>query len=253
MEVLLTGSAFWIAAGAAVFAGIAKTGFGSGPAFVASAVLALVIDPALALAIMLPVLMVIDISGLTAYWKKWDEPSVRGLTWGAVPGIALGAALISVVSDDAMRVLIGAVALAFPLFQMARMRGWVRGYGTGFNRPAALGFGALAGFTSFVSHAGGPPVTMFLLSQPNMDKTTYQSTTVVVFWAINAMKAVVYAAIGIFTLAALVASLTLMPFALLGAWIGVKAHHAVPDRAFFIFAYGLLIATGIRLIWLGLT
>ena len=170
-----------------------------------------------------------------------------------MPGIALGAALISVVSDDVMRVLIGLIALGFPVFQLARKRGWIKGHGGGFNPVAATGFGALTGFTSFVSHAGGPPVAMFLLSQPEMGKTTYQSTTVIVFWAVNAMKAVVYAGMGIFTLAALGASLVLTPFALLGAWIGVRAHHAVSDRVFFTLTYMLLIATGIRLIWIGLT
>lgn len=253
METVLTGTNFWIAAGAAVFAGISKTGFGSGPAFVASAIVALVIDPALALAVMLPVLMAVDVSALRSYWKGWHKPSARGLIWGSLPGIALGAMLLSVVSDDAMRVVIGAVALAFPVFQLAKARGWILARGTGFSWPAAYGFGAATGFTSFISHAGGPPVAMFLLNQRDMDKTTYQSTTVIVFWAINAMKAVVYAGMGIFTLAAIWTSATLIPFALIGAWIGVRAHRAIPDPAFFAIAYFLLVATGIRLIWLGLT
>ncbi|MEL6887770.1 MAG: sulfite exporter TauE/SafE family protein, partial [Pseudomonadota bacterium] len=45
----------------------------------------------------------------------------------------------------------------------------------------------------------------------------------------------------------------LAPFALLGAWLGVKAHHMVPERAFFALTYVLLVVTGTKLIWDGLT
>jgi uncharacterized membrane protein YfcA len=35
--------------------------------------------------------------------------------------------------------------------------------------------------------------------------------------------------------------------------LGVKAHHLVPERAFFQLTYVLLIITGSKLIWDGLT
>ncbi|MBF9035319.1 TSUP family transporter [Rhodobacterales bacterium HKCCE2091] len=253
MEWMLPGWILAVAAAAAFFAGVSKGGFGSGAAFVSSAILALVIDPAAALGIMLPVLMVIDVSNLRPYWKKWDAPSSKVLIFGGIPGIFIGAALFAVVSEDVIRVMIGAVALAFPLWQLARARGIVRFTPKGFNPVAGLFWGAVTGFTSFVSHAGGPPASVFLLSQPAMGKTTYQATTVIVFWAINLMKAAIYAAIGIFTAASLLASLALAPFAVAGAWVGVRAHHAIPERAFFGFTYVALALTGIRLIWLGLT
>ena len=47
-------------------------------------------------------------------------------------------------------------------------------------------------------------------------------------------------------------SLLLAPFALLGAWIGVKAHHLVPERLFFALTYVLLVVTGVRLIWVAI-
>jgi uncharacterized membrane protein YfcA len=66
------------------------------------------------------------------------------------------------------------------------------------------------------------------------------------------MKAVPYAFLGIFTWDTVVGSLLLAPFALVGAWIGVKAHHLVPERAFFALTYVLLLVTGVRLIWVAL-
>ncbi|MEM9757104.1 MAG: sulfite exporter TauE/SafE family protein [Pseudomonadota bacterium] len=244
---------FALAAGAAMFAGISKGGFGSSAAFVSSAVLALAIDPALALAIMLPVLMAIDISALRPYWRTWNAASARGLILGAIPGIGLGATLLAVISADALRVIIGAVALAFPVVQLARARGWLSPPQRDYGPVPAYGYGALAGFTSFVSHAGGPPVAMYLLGRPGIDKAEFQGTTVIVFWAINAAKAAVYAVMGLFTVQSLGASALLVPFAICGAWLGVRAHHAVPDRVFFAIAYALLVVTGARLIWVGLT
>jgi uncharacterized membrane protein YfcA len=243
---------FLVAVPAVVFAGISKGGFGSGAAFAATPLLALVVDPRLALGFMLPLLMLVDLATLRPYWGKWDWPAARLLMLGSLPGTALGAALYSVANADLFRFLIGALALAFVGFQLSRARGWVRPAA----RPAAAGAGfvagAVAGFTSFVSHAGGPPVAIYLLSR-RLTKTAFQATTVVVFFAVNITKAVPYAALGLFTPETLWANVLLAPAALAGAWLGVRAHQIVPERAFFGIAYTLLTITGSKLIWDALT
>ena len=66
---------------------------------------------------------------------------------------------------------------------------------------------------------------------------------------INAAKAVPYAFLGMFTVESLWAGLTLAPAALIGAWIGVKAHRAIPEVLFFGVTYTLLICTGCKLIF----
>ena len=73
-----------------------------------------------------------------------------------------------------------------------------------------------------------------------------------VFWALNIAKAVPYAMLGLFTRETLLFDLALAPFALLGAWIGVRAHRRVPERVFFAITYILLVVTGAKLIWDGL-
>ena len=245
-------SFFALAIPAVMFAGISKAGFGSGAAFAAAAVLALVVPPGAALGIMLPLLMVIDVTALRPYWRKWDAPSARSLIAGAVPGVALGAVVYAIVDADAFRILIGLICIAFVAWQWGRARGLIRVGHFAFSRPWGWITGGAAGFTSFVSHAGGPPVAVFLLGQ-GMAKTTYQATTVVVFWAINLMKFVPYAFLGIFTWQTALADLILAPFAVLGAWLGVRAHHWVSDRVFFGLTYVLLLATGARLLWLALS
>ena len=84
---------FLIAGPAVVFAAISKAGFGSGAAFAAASILALVVDPGLALGVMLPMLMLIDAASLKPYWGKWRLRDGMLIILGGLPGVALGAAL----------------------------------------------------------------------------------------------------------------------------------------------------------------
>ncbi|TNF58171.1 MAG: sulfite exporter TauE/SafE family protein [Rhodobacteraceae bacterium] len=243
---------FAIAGPAILFAGISKGGFGSGAAFVSAAILAVVVEPGLALGVTLPMLMLIDLATLRPYWRRWSWPDARVLILGGIPGVALGAALYSVADADLFRLLIGAIALAFVAWTLAQRRGWVRAARDGLPDWAGWLAGGVTGFTSFISHAGGPPAAVYLLSR-GLDKTRFQATTVLTFWALNILKFVPYAALGMFTWETAKANAVLAPFALAGAWLGVKAHRLVPERAFFAITYVLLGVTGTKLVWDALT
>lgn len=230
---------------AVLLAGISKGGFGSGASFVAAPMLALVMPPEQALGLLMPLLLAIDLVTLGPYWRRWDRGLARLLLIGAVPGVALGIAFWKVADADALRLLIGGIALgyvALTLLRAGRQR---------VSRPGAvtgIGAGCLAGFTSFVSHAGGPVAAVFLLSQ-DMSKTRYQATTVLVFGVVNVAKTIAYAGLGAITVQSVGMGLYLLPAALLGAYIGVVAHRVVPERAFFVVTYVLLTGAGARLIY----
>lgn len=239
---------FAAAVPAVLFAGVSKGGFGNGAGFASTPILALVAPPAVALAVMLPLLMLMDLAAVRAYWRKWDRAAMRALILGAVPGVALGAALYRQTDPDLFRLLIGIMAVAFVVFQVARARGWLTIARAPFSALRCGLAGMAGGFTSFISHAGGPPIAVYLLSQ-RLDKTRYQGTTVVTFWAINLFKLAPYALLGFFSAATLGASLVLAPVALSGVWLGVWLHTRLPERVFFAFTYVLLLAAGARLIW----
>lgn len=245
-------SFYLIAAPAVLFAGISKGGFGGGAAFAGSTLLALALEPVQAVAMMLPLLMVMDLAAVRSYWGKWSPVHGRRLMLGGLPGIAAGAVLFAVVSADVVRLLIGAVALGFVAYRIALSRG-VLVLPTREVAPVEGYFwGAMTGFTSFVSHAGGPPSAVYLL-RVGLDKLTYQSTTVMVFWAVNASKMVVYLAMGLMLPQLWLAILTLVPVGLLGVALGVWAHKVVPEKLFFQVTYVLLTATGVKLIFDALT
>ncbi|TDK42290.1 sulfite exporter TauE/SafE family protein [Antarcticimicrobium luteum] len=242
---------FAIAAPAVLFAGVSKGGFGSGAAFASSTILALVLEPGQALGVMLPLLMLIDLASLRPYWRRWSWPDARLLLLGGVPGVVLGVALYRVADADVMRLLIGGISVLFVVWQLGQRGGWIHPFRDRLPGWAGLLAGVVTGFTSFVSHAGGPPAAVYLLSQ-RLDKTRYQASTVLIFWVLNIVKFVPYAWLGMFTWQTAAANLALTPFALIGTWLGVRAHSIVPERVFFGLTYVLLLATGGKLIWDGL-
>lgn len=239
---------FALAIPAVIFAGVSKGGFGSGAAFAATPLLALLLEPAQAIGLMLPLLMLMDLGALRPYWKKWDRVSARALIIGAVPGVLIATLLYGYTDPDLFRFLIGFVAVAFVVFQMARARGLIRPARREITARGGMVAGAVAGFTSFISHAGGPPAAIYLLSKP-LSKTTYQATTVIVFWAINLLKFGPYMALGFFSTDVLWGVVYLAPLAFIGVYIGVYFHHMVPEKLFFGITYVFLLITGAKLIW----
>ncbi|WP_425052978.1 sulfite exporter TauE/SafE family protein [Psychromarinibacter sp. S121] len=238
---------FAVAVPAVLFAGVSKGGFGSGAAFAATPLLALILEPGQALGLMLPLLMLMDIGALRPFWRQWHWPSARALLIGSVPGVALGVALWSVADADVIRLLIGAVSLGFVAFRGAGALGLLRTVRPLSDR-AGIVAGIVAGFTSFVSHAGGPPAAVYLLSRP-LSKTEFQATTVLVFWLVNLLKFPPYAGLGIFTRQTLLADLLLAPLAFAGVWLGVWMHRRVSGRLFFALTYVFLTCAGLKLIW----
>jgi len=242
---------FAVAVPAVVFAGVSKGGFGSGAAFASATILALFLEPGQALGVMLPLLMLIDLASLKPYWRRWHWPDARLLILGGVPGVLLGVVLYRVADADVMRLLIGGISVLFVAWQIGRRGGWIRPARDRLPGWAGVLAGVVTGFTSFVSHAGGPSAAIYLLSQ-RLDKTRYQASTVLIFWVLNIVKFVPYAFLGMFTWQTAAANLALAPFALIGTWLGVRAHDLVPERLFFGLTYVLLLATGGKLIRDGL-
>lgn len=259
----MTLSTWTVAAAAALIAGISKGGFGGGVGFVSTLTLALAIAPAAAAAIMLPVLIAIDQVGMATWWRTWSLKVVGPALIAAAVGVCLGGLLFHAVSVEAFRLTLGFIALAFLAFQRARARGWTptrkassgraSGGSSRFGRHlGAAIWGGAAGVTSTISHAGGPPVAIYLLGQ-NLTKTAYQGSSVLIFWAINLMKLGPYAALGVLDGGTLAISLPLIPAAFIGVAIGVWAHKRVPEAIYLRVMTALLFCTAVKLIWDGAT
>ena len=243
---MIVDPAFYAAAVLAVLiVGMAKGGFGGGIAVVGVPLMAMVVSPFQAAAVMLPILMVMDILALRAYWGRWDRNNLRILLPAAMIGTALGFLTARAVSADGLRVLVAMVALAYAL-QYFRRR---PAHGTRAPlRGPGLFWGATAGFTSFSIHAGGPPLQAFLLPQ-RMHRTTFQATSVLFFFVVNWSKVGPYYWLGQWTADNLLTSLVLLPLAPVGVSLGRYLHDRVDDEVFFRVVHASLFLIGVKLLF----
>jgi uncharacterized membrane protein YfcA len=232
--------------------GISKGGFGGGLGVLSIPLMALVISPIQAAAILLPILCLMDLVSLWAYRGKWIGSELRILIPASFVGIAIGTLLFEHMSPAIIRLLLGVVAISFTLHHWVLER--IRAGSELGLFPERVGMVAAtaAGFTSFIAHAGGPPLNMYLLRR-GLDRSQFVGTSVVFFAVVNYVKLVPYSWLGQFDLANLTTSLVLAPLAPIGIGIGVWLHNRVSDKFFFRFVYLLLFVVGIKLIYDGLT
>jgi uncharacterized membrane protein YfcA len=250
---LITEPIFYLAAIPAVLLfGISKGGFGSGLGVLAVPLIAMVVSPVQAAAILLPILCLMDLVGLWAYRGKWLLPELRILLPASLAGIAIGTLLFEFMSPARLRLLLGAVAISFTLHHWLQAKRSQAAEQKLFGPTVGTAAAALAGFTSFIAHAGGPPITMYLLRR-GINRTQFVATTVVFFAVVNYVKLVPYAWLGQFDGSNLKTSLVLAPLAPIGIGMGVWLHNRVTDRFFFQFAYGMLFVVGLKLIFDGST
>ena len=103
--------------------GVAKGGLGGGIGVIAVPLMAMVISPVQAAAILLPILMVMDVLALRAYWRLWDGRYLRVLVPAALVGTALGFLTARSISPDGLRIVVAAVALAYAAVDVRRRTG----------------------------------------------------------------------------------------------------------------------------------
>ncbi len=245
---MLADPAFFAAAVPAVLVfGIAKGGLGGGAGLLAVPLMALVIPPADAAAIMLPVLLVMDAMGLWAYRRDADWEALRVLIPGGLVGIVVAALVFGLMSDDLVRLVIGVIAVGFCLWRWLPRRAVTR------PPPPSAGvfWGAVGGFTSTLAHAGAPPVNIYLLAR-RPEPAAFVATMVFLFAAVNLAKLPPYALLGLFTAANLLASAALAPVAVVGMGLGIALLRRLDTRLFYRLIYVSVFLTGLKLIADGL-
>lgn len=250
---MITDTLFYFAAvPAVILIGVSKGGFGSGLGILAVPLLAMVVSPIQAAAIMLPILCFMDLLGLWAYRGKWIWPELRILLPASLIGIGIGTLMFEFMSPVRLRLLLGVVAISFTLHHCLQAYLSKKKHPKLFAPVIGMGAAAVAGFTSFIAHAGGPPITMYLLRR-GIDRTQFVATTVLFFAVVNYVKLIPYTWLGQFDASNLMTSLILAPLAPLSIGLGVWLHNRVTDRFFFQVAYAMLFLVGVKLMFDGIT
>lgn len=242
---ILAEPGFWAAAVPAVLLmGISKSGFGMGFGALAVPLMALAVPVPQAAAIMLPLLMVADAMGLAALVRHRDRVLVRRLLPPALLGVGLGWAGFGLLSPSATAGLLGVVTLVF----LALRTLWPpRADAPPPSARTGQALSVVSGFTSFIAHAGSPPLAFYLLPL-KLEPLVFTASTSVIFAAVNAAKWVPYGLLGLLDLRNLLTSLALLPLVPLGVWLGLRFVRQVSPQLFYrLFNLGLLL-TGLKLV-----
>ena len=247
---MLTEPLFYAAALPAVaLYGLSKGGF-SGVGLLSIPLMALVMSPVTAAAIVLPVLLVQDAYTVYAFRNTYDRTTLGYILPGGALGIVLGTLTAAYVTDSVIRVAVGLLAVGFSLnawFGAKAAAGAVRPH----NRLAATALGTAAGYSSFVIHAGGPPYNVYALPRVS-SRDLFVGTSAIFFALANLVKVPLFLSLGQLSIENLYLSAVLMPFAIAANMAGIWLVKRVPTALFYRIIYGLTFLIGLKLLADGL-
>lgn len=240
---------FYVAATfSVILIGFGKGAFGGGMGVLGVPVMALFLPPTQVAAILLPLLCAMDIFGIWKYRKSWDKKTMMILVPAVLLGVLIGSLSFRYLDDNIIKFLVGFIAVSF-CFDTWRRRKMAS---TPLPANVAKGgfWGVVSGLTSFVAHAGGPPVNVYLLPL-KLEKTTYVGTSIILFTMLNYVKLVPYSLLGLFTEEVLWTALVLAPLVPLGMLVGIFAHSKIERDQFYRVVYALLFLVGWKLMYDG--
>ena len=240
-------AAFYAFATAAVILlGLSKGGL-SGLGAVATPLFALAVSPVRAAAILLPILIVQDWVGVWSFRREFDRRNRFILIPGSLAGVIAGALLAAHVSDAAVRLVVGLISLAFVGFMWTRDR-LAASEGTRPDVAPGLFWGAVSGFTSFVSHAGGPPFLVYVMPQ-KLEPKVFAGTSVLFFAIVNLLKLPPYVWLGQFSRENLLVSAVLLPVGIASTLGGVWLVRRAPAALFYNLVLVLSLMLGLDLVY----
>jgi hypothetical protein len=216
---------------AALLAGLSKGGLG-GPVPIAltTPLLTMVMPVKEAVGLILPVLIFADMFALYAYWQKWDMRYVRLLLPAAIVGIVVGTLLLSNLSDDILRRILGGftlVAIAYKVvsdnfksmaYTPRNWHGWFAGWA--------------AGFGSAIANTGSPPFTAYMLLQPNVTPVKFIGTTTLFFAIVNILKMPGFIQEDIVQVDRVISVSWTLAIIPIGVWLGYKSILWINPKAF---------------------
>ena len=251
MQPLFTNPLFYcIAIPTMMIIGVSKGGFGGGAGILGVPMLSLMLPPVQAAAIMLPILVAMDISGLIAYRSTYSTQVLRLALPAGVLGVLIGWASAAYFSEAVIRLLIGMIALSFvSKYWFGKTE---KSTNSELSTSKGIFWSTVAGFTSFVSHAGGPPFQIYVLPL-RLPTLIFAGTSVIFFAAINAVKLIPYAMLGEFDTQNLLVSATLLPLAPISMVLGVKIAKTISPKIFYRITYAGVFLISLKLCADGLT
>ncbi len=231
---MLTDPWFYAVALPIVFlVGLSKGGFLTGLGLLGVPLLSLVVPPPAAAGILLPVLLAMDVVAVWSYRKTFDRKHLMVLLPTSLIGLAIGWLTASWITEAHFRVILGVTGVVFLLHAL-----FLKARAMEMTPPGpvlSLLLCTAAGFTSFISHAGGPLAQIYLQPQ-KLPPAVFAGTMVMCFAALNLIKVGPFLALNLINAASLLASLVLLPMAVIASYCGVYLAKRIPQEPFYLIA-----------------
>ncbi|MBU3621043.1 sulfite exporter TauE/SafE family protein [Polynucleobacter sp. CS-Odin-A6] len=240
---------FVLAAISVLILGMSKSGFGAGLGVIAPPLIASQSSLTEALAILLPLLIAIDLVGLRRFWVNADRRILKIVLLPAGVGMLIGYFFFSVITPQMLSLSIGIFTLLFLVQSVVMSRLSLKEA-----KPYPwLGrvMGCLSGFTSFVAHIGGPPITIYMLRE-RVPPMVYTSTLGIFFTVLNFGKLLPYTYLDLLNLNQLATSILLLPLVPVGVYLGFYLAKKISAKWYYIVIQLFLLAASMKLIADGL-
>ncbi|WP_030739581.1 sulfite exporter TauE/SafE family protein [Streptomyces sp. NRRL S-31] len=247
----LSGWEFAALAFAALMVGLSKTAV-SGANTVSLALFAAVLPARASTGVLLPVLIAGDVLAVLTYRRHAHWPTLWRLFPAVAAGVLAGTLFLAWADDSMVRTSIGAILLLMAGVTVWRRRtagtpGAPEAVTDRAGRLKARSYGVLGGFTTMVANAGGPVMSLYLLSA-GFRKLGFLGTSAFFFLIVNVSKVPFSAALGLIDRRSLLLDAALVVFVVPGALLGKWAVHRINQRLFEQLVIAATIAGGVQLL-----
>ncbi|MGW0994567.1 sulfite exporter TauE/SafE family protein [Streptomyces sp. NPDC002523] len=247
----ISGWEFAALALAALVVGFSKTAV-SGANTVSLAVFAAVLPARASTGVLLPVLIAGDVLAVLTYRRHAHWPTLWRLFPAVAAGVVAGTLFLMWADDGIVRTSIGAILLL-----MTGVTLWRRHRADTAAEPDAVtgrtgrvkarSYGVLGGFTTMVANAGGPVMSMYLLSA-GFRKLGFLGTSAFFFLIVNVSKVPFSVGLGLIDGRSLLLDAALVVFVLPGALLGKWAVNRINQRLFEQLVIAATVVGGVELL-----
>jgi len=226
--------------------GIAKSGLGGSIALISIPLMTIVMPLNQALGIILPILIFSDFIATYKYRKEFDLSTIKLMVPFAAFGIVIGSLTFSYFSEELLKFMIGLMGFLFAGHYFFFKKNKEAKSEKNFTKGSICS--TIAGFTSFCVHAGGTPVSIYLLPL-RMKKEIYLGTRIIFFTFVNLIKLPLYINLSMTNLVTFKQSVLLFPLAFIGILIGYRLIKIIEEKLFYNILYTLIFITSTKLLY----
>lgn len=232
----------------AILIGINKTGM-PGIGIFPVVLLANAFETGLSTGLQLMLIAVADIPAILCYRKTVHWKIVLRLLPMAFIGIGIGIVTLLYIQKDELKPMIAIIIIALCLFSVIKDIVWRDSTKVPAHWSFSAFFGLLGGFTTLIANAAGPVMAIYLISMRFSKKTEYMGTSAFFFFILNWIKLPIFCMQGRITMESFRADLAMIPFLLVGAWLGVHLLRIVPQKLFEKIILGLSAIAAVKMLF----